>query len=172
MGRLCSGDVSKSQEAGSLSREFIQVVSAETPAIIPSLQGEHQNPKLNSRARRAETSRSQAKGLLSLFGINPLQNLKSRLHYQHIFLGAIHCKFTSLHQNCINFAFISFRKNVSFLKQCIGQKEVFFRGICQQQRLRLLPFLFLCMWCFFLSGGGGRRCLISLKHGTIKKKQP
>lgn len=69
--RLHSGEVSKSWEARSLSWELVQVVSAETTAINRSLQGEHQNPKLNSRTRGAEISRSQATRLAFPFWHKP-----------------------------------------------------------------------------------------------------
>lgn len=88
--------------------------------------------------------------LLFLFGTNPLPNPKPCVHYQHMFVRAIPCKFTSLHQNCINLAFNSFRKkSMSFLKhdkKHIGQKEVFFRAFVNKRGLGV------CLSSFFAWG--------------------
>ena len=170
MGRLRSGEVSKSREAGSLSCEFIQVVSAETPVILWSLQGEQQNPKLNSRDSKGWDFRSQAPDCF-LFLAQTLSQVFHPAFIISTFLWGQSTASWLLSTKIVSILhWVALGKKCSFLKhkdKHIEQNEVFFPGVCQQ-RLRWLPFLFLCLWFFFLSGR--HRSLISLKHTTIKQR--
>lgn len=147
-------EVSKSREAGSLSWEFIQVVMRHRRSSGVSRRTAKPQPEL--RDSKGWDFRVTGTGLLSLLGTNPLPSLHPTFIISTFLWGQSTASWLLSTKIVSTLHWVALGKKCSFLKhkdKHIEQRKFSFLAFCQQ-RLRWLPFLFLCLWFFFLSGRG------------------